>query len=220
MDKPTIAILGGTGPEGAGLALRWGAAGYPIIIGSRDATRAAMTAHEVRDKVAGSNISGAVNREAAEQAQIVVLSVPFEGQSRILADVAPALQGKLLITAVVPLDPQAKRRAPNWPDGPAAVQAQKQVGEGVKVVAAFQNVGAHQLQDPNTEVDCDVLVCGDDRAAKDQVVALAHAGGMRAWDAGPLANALVVEGMTALLININIRYKSKGAGIRITNVNA
>ena len=218
MDKPTIAILGGTGPEGAGLALRWGAAGYPILIGSRDAARASAAADELRAKVEGANISGAVNREAAEQAQIVVLSVPFEGQSRILAEVAPALQGKLLITAVVPLDPQAKRRAPNWPDGPAAVQAQKQLGEGVKVVAAFQNVGAHQLQVPGGEVDCDVLVCGDDRAAKDQVIGLAQAGGIRAWDAGPLANALVVEGMTALLININIRYKSKGAGIRITNV--
>jgi NADPH-dependent F420 reductase len=149
-----------------------------------------------------------------------VLSVPFGGQAATLADVAEALAGKILITAVVPLDPAAKRRVPNMPEGPAAVQAQKQLGDSVKVVAAFQNVGAHQLQDPHAEVDCDVLVCGDDRAAKDQVIALAEAGGMRAWDAGALANALIPEGLTAVLINVNIRYKSKGAGIRLTNITA
>lgn len=218
MTKQTIAILGGTGPEGAGLALRWAAAGYPIIIGSRDAGRAETAAAELRSKVAGANMTGAANRDATERADIVVLSVPYAGQAATLADVAPALQGKILITAVVPLDPAAKRRVPNMAEGPAAVQAQKQLGDGVKVVAAFQNVGAHQLQDPEAEVDCDVLVCGDDRAAKDQVIALAEAGGMRAWDAGPLANALVPEGLTSILININIRYKSKGAGIRISNV--
>lgn len=217
MTKSTIAILGGTGPEGLGLALRWSAAGYPIIIGSRDAGRAEHAAVDVRSKVPTATISGAVNREAAERADIVVLSVPFSGQPPTLEDVKPALEGKLLITAVVPLDPAAKRRAPNWPEGPAAVQAQQQVGPGVKVVAAFQNVGAHQLQDPEAVVDCDVLVCGDDKAAKDTVIALAEAGGMTAWDAGPLANALVVEGLTAVLININIRYKSKGAGIRVSN---
>ncbi len=218
MDKRTIAILGGTGPEGSGLALRWAAAGYPIIIGSRDQARAEGHAAELRSKLADAPISGAANRQAAEQADIVVLSTPYAGQVPTLEDVKAVVQGKILITAVVPLDPQAKRRVPNMPDGPAAVQAQRQVGEGVKVVAAFQNVGAHQLMDPHAEVDCDVLVCGDDKAAKDTVIALAEAGGMRAWDAGPLANALVPEGLTSILININIRYKSKGAGIRVSNV--
>lgn len=219
MTKETIAILGGTGPEGAGLAMRWAAAGYPILIGSRDAARAEATAADLRSKVPGATIDGAVNREATEKADLVVLTTPYAGQAPTLADVSPALQGKILVTAVVPLDPAAKRRVPNMPGGPAAVQAQQQVGEGVRVVAAFQNVGAHQLQDPNAEVDCDVLVCGDDRAAKDAVIALAEAGGMRAWDAGGLANALIPEGLTPVLININIRYKSKGAGVRISNVN-
>ncbi len=219
MTKETIAILGGTGPEGAGLAMRWAAAGYSILIGSRDSARAEATAAELRSKVPGGAISGAVNREAADLADLVVLTTPYAGQAPILAEVTPALQGKILVTAVVPLDPAAKRRVPNMPEGPAAVQAQQQLGEGVRVVAAFQNVGAHQLQDPEAEVDCDVLVCGDDRAAKDAVIALAEAGGMRAWDAGGLANALIPEGLTPVLININIRYKSKGAGIRISNVN-
>ncbi|MFN8471586.1 MAG: NADPH-dependent F420 reductase [Anaerolineae bacterium] len=218
MTKQTIAILGGTGPEGKGLAMRWAAAGFPVIIGSRDAARAQRIADELKEQVLGASLSGAANRDAAQQAELVVLTTPFEGQPGILADVKEALQGKILVTAVVPLDPAAKRRAPQMPEGPAAVQAQRQVGEGVKVVGAFHNVGAHQLQDPNAEVDCDVLVCGDDRAAKDTVIALAEAGGMRAWDAGALANAIIPEGLTSVLININIRYKSKGAGIRITNV--
>ncbi len=218
MTKQTIAILGGTGPEGKGLAMRWAAAGYPVIIGSRDAARAQRIADELKAQAPGGNLTGAANHDAAQQAELVVLTTPFEGQAGILEQVKDALQGKILVTAVVPLDPSAKRRAPQMPDGPAAVQAQRQLGDGVKVVGAFHNVGAHQLQDPEAEVDCDVLVCGDDRAAKEVVIALAQDGGMRAWDAGALANAIIPEGLTSVLININIRYKSKGAGIRITNV--
>ncbi|MFN8499744.1 MAG: NADPH-dependent F420 reductase [Anaerolineae bacterium] len=218
MTRQTIAILGGTGPEGKGLAMRWAAAGFSVIIGSRDAARAQRIADELKALVPDGNLTGAANRDAAQQGELVVLTTPFEGQPGLLDEVKEALQGKILVTAVVPLDPAAKRRAPQMAEGPAAVQAQRQVGEGVKVVGAFHNVGAHQLQDPQAEVDCDVLVCGDDRASKDAVIALAEAGGMRAWDAGALANAIIPEGLTSVLININIRYKSKGAGLRITNV--
>jgi NADPH-dependent F420 reductase len=215
-----IAILGGTGPEGSGLGLRWAAAGHEVIIGSRQTEKGQQVAAELqaRSTEAAANLSGMDNLSAVQQADMAVLSVPYSGQERTLAGLETALAGKLLLTVVVPLGEKAARV---WrpPSGLAAAEeARQQLGEGARVVAAFQNISAHHLADPDHVVDCDVLVCGDDKADKQVVIDLCAAAGMRGVDAGPLQNASVAEGLTAVLIGINIRHKIKNAGIRITGI--
>jgi hypothetical protein len=215
-----IAILGGTGPEGSGLGLRWAQAGHQVIIGSRQMEKGQQVAAElqVRSPAAAANLSGADNLTALQQADIAVLAVPYGGQERTLAGLETALAGKLLLTVVVPLGEKAARvwRPPSGLS--AAEEAAQQLGEGARVVAAFQNISAHHLADPDHAVDCDVLVCGDDKADKQVVLDLCTAAGMRGVDAGPLQNASVAEGLTAVLIGINIRNKIKNAGIRITGI--
>jgi 8-hydroxy-5-deazaflavin:NADPH oxidoreductase len=215
----TIAVLGGTGNEGGGLALRWAHVGHKVIIGSRTAERA----KEAADKfgaIAGKPIEGLVNKEAAAKAEIVVLAVPYAAQASTANDVAAEIQGKILIDVTVPLMPPKVARV-QLPEGGSAVDAlQKKLGAGVKVVSAFQNVSAHQLMELGHSVDCDVLVCGDDEAARERVVQLAKDAGMVAWQAGPLANSAAAEALTSVLISINKRYKvADGAGIRITGIN-
>lgn len=215
-----IAILGGTGPEGSGLGLRWAQAGHQVIIGSRQMEKGQQVAAELQGRApaAAANLSGADNLTALQQADMAVLAVPYSGQERTLAGLEAALAGKLLLTVVVPLGEKAARV---WrpPSGLAAAEeARQQLGEGARVVAAFQNISAHHLADPDHAVDCDVLVCGDDKADKQVVLDLCTAAGMRGVDAGPLQNASVAEGMTAVLIGINIRHKIKNAGIRITGI--
>jgi 8-hydroxy-5-deazaflavin:NADPH oxidoreductase len=216
-----IAILGGTGPEGSGLGLRWAAAGHQVVIGSRQMEKGQQVAAELQGRLpatAANNISGADNLSALDGADVAVLSVPYSGQQRTLAGLEAALAGKLLLTVVVPLGEKAARV---WrpPSGLAAAEeARQQLGEGARVVAAFQNISAHHLADPGHAVDCDVLVCGDDKADKQVVIDLCAAAGMRGVDAGPLQNASVAEGLTAVLIGINIRHKIKNAGIRITGI--
>jgi hypothetical protein len=215
-----IAILGGTGPEGSGLGLRWAQAGHQVIIGSRQMEKGQQVAAELqaRAPAAAANLSGADNLTALHQADIAVLAVPYSGQERTLAGLEAALAGKLLLTVVVPLGEKAARvwRPPSGLS--AAEEAAQQLGEGARVVAAFQNISAHHLADPDHAVDCDVLVCGDDKADKQVVIDLCSAAGMRGVDAGPLQNASVAEGLTAVLIGINIRHKIKNAGIRITGI--
>lgn len=212
----TIGILGGTGKEGSGLAMRWALNGYRVVIGSRDAERAAARAAELNAALNGEYIVGKSNAEAAEEADYVVLSVPYDAHRTTIESVKDQLKGKVMIDLTVPLAPPDVMRV-NVPEGKsAALEAQSYLAESARVVAAFQNVSAVKLKDPNVTVDCDVLVCSDDADAKRGVIQLVEAAGMRGIDAGPLANAVAVEALTPVLLYINKAYKVKGAGIRIT----
>ena len=217
MAAESIAVLGGTGNEGRGLALRWAARGHEVIIGSRNAERAQATAGEIAARLGGSaRVEGADNRTAAERARIIVLTVPYAAQVATATEVAPALAGKILIDVTVPLQPPRVDRVQLPAGGSAVVALQARLGADVKVVSAFQNVSAAHLWDLEHSVDCDVLVCGDDAAARETVVRLAQDAGMRAWHAGVLANSVAAEALTSVLIAINKRYKIPGSGIRIT----
>jgi NADPH-dependent F420 reductase len=216
--KATIAVLGGTGKEGGGLALRWAHRGHKVIIGGRSAERAGETAAAMNAQLASESITGATNLAAAAQADIVVLAVPYAAQQLTVQEVRRELAGKILIDVTVPLVPPKVSRV-QLPDGGSAVEAvQKLLGDEVKVVSAFQNISAHHLTKLDEEIECDVLVCADDPEAADIVVALAQEIGLRAWNAGPLANSVVAEGLTSVLIALNRRYKVPGSGIRITGV--
>lgn len=216
----TIAVLGGTGKEGSGLVLRWAHSGYRVLIGSRDAARAASKADELNALLGESLIRGLSNDEAAAEADLVVVSVPYGGHRAILESIKDAVQGKIVVDVTVPLKPPAVRVV-HVPEGQSAsLEAQAILGDNVRVVAAFQNVGAAHLKDLSHGVDCDVLICGDDPDAKNEVAQLVEAiPGMRAVDAGPLANAVAAEALTPVLLYINKRYKVSGAGIRITGLN-
>ena len=220
MSKETIAVIGGTGVEGSGLALRWAAAGYPIIIGSRSAQKAENAAAELTSRLpAGSaSLTGMDNGAAAAAGEIVVLSVPYSAQEATIQQIHAAAQGKVLITVGVPLKPPKVSIVWQPAGGSAAQEAQTQLGDEVRVVAAFQNISAVPLQDLDWQPNCDVLITGDSREAKRAAIRLAEAAGFFALDAGALANATVVEGLTALLIAINIRNKVKDSGIRITGI--
>ncbi|HEY54261.1 MAG TPA: NADPH-dependent F420 reductase [Caldilineae bacterium] len=217
-DLGVIAVIGGTGSEGSGFALRWARAGLDVVIGSRMAEKGQRVAAELSERLDGVTIRGADNLSAAAQADVVVLSVPYESQEANLAGIAEALPGKLLVTVVAPLLGEKKGRYKPAPGGSAAMEAQAQLGDDVRVVAAFQNVGAHHLADFDHEFDCDVLVCGNRKADREIAVALAGAAGMRGVHAGALQNAAVAEGLTAVLISINAIYKTRSAGIRITGL--
>lgn len=204
----TIAILGGTGDLGGGLAVRWSRAGYKIIIGSR-------TLQKALDAAAPLGAIGMDNISAAQACDIAVLTVPFANQKSTLESVRDGLAGKILIDVTVPLVPPRVARVQMPPEGCAALAAQAVLGEGVTVVSAFQNVGASHLRDDHP-VDCDVLVCGDKLAAREQVIELVEAAGMKGWHAGPLANSVAAEALTSVLIGINKRYQIDGAGLRIS----
>lgn len=215
---PTIAILGGTGAEGSGLALRWARAGYDVIIGSRQQEKAERVTAELNEKLGADLVRGMENPAAARAASVVVLTVPYSAHRPTLESVRGEVQGKILVDVTVPLKPP-KVSIVTLPEGrTAAEEAQALLGDGVRVVSAFQNVSAVHLKDPDHPVDCDVLVTGDDPAARGVAIELAAAAGMRGIDAGPLANAIVAEGLTALIIGVNKRYKVRGAGIRITGL--
>ena len=217
--KKTIAVLGGTGNEGPGLALRWAKSGqYEVIIGSRQAEKAERVAAELNHKLGQNLIRGLPNEAAAQAADLCVLTVPYSAQGPTLTGLRELLQGKILVDVTVPLQPPKVSHVHVPPGGSAGQEAQAILGEGVRVVSAFQNVGAAHLAEGDSHIDCDVLVCGDDKEAKAEAIALAEAAGMRGIDAGPLRNGVVVEGLTAVLIGINIRHKAKGAGIKITGI--
>lgn len=218
-DKKTIAVLGGTGKEGGGLALRWAHAGHPVILGSRTAERAEEGAATMRETLgASADVRGLANPDAAAAADIVVLSVPFAAQQTTVQEVSAHLQGKILIDVTVPLVPPKVSRV-QLPNGGSAVEAvQTLLGDGVRVVSAFQNISAHHLTKLDEDVECDVLVCADDPAAAEEVVELAQEIGLTAWNAGPLCNSVVAEGLTSVLIALNRRYKVPGSGIRLTGI--
>jgi NADPH-dependent F420 reductase len=216
VDRQTIAVLGGSGKEGSGLALRWAKAGYSVIVGSRSAEKAETAAAELNGLLGNVSIQGADNRTAARKADIVVLTVPYSAQKPTALEVRELLVGKILIDVTVPLKPPKVGVVNLPPEGSAVLALQQALGPEVCVVSAFQNVSAAHLRDLEYEVDCDVLVCADDEAAGNVAVALAEAAGMRGWRCGPLANSVVSEGLTSVLISINQRYKIPGSGIRIT----
>ena len=214
--KPVLAILGGTGKEGPGLALRWAYAGYTVIIGSRQAEKAQATAQELNAQLGIERVRGMENAQAARLAEIAVLTVVQSAQQEALLSVRDAIQGKILVDATARVD----FRDPKPPAPPSAArQAQEIVGPGVRVVAAFQNVPAHILK-KNLEgaIATDVLVCSDDPDAAHTVIELAKDAGMKAYYAGGLDNALVVEGLTALLISINKHYGVKNSSIGISGI--
>ncbi|MGE0741201.1 MAG: NADPH-dependent F420 reductase [Hyphomonadaceae bacterium] len=216
--RPTIAVLGGAGKEGSGLALRWANVGYPVIIGSRAAERAAQAADEINAALGRAAARGETNAAAAQAADIVVLTVPYSAQRSTVEEVRGALGGKILIDVTVPLVPPKVSRV-QLPEGGSAVEAiQKLLGPDVRVVSAFQNISAHHLKKLDHEIDCDVLVCADDRETGDKVVDMAREIGLGAWNAGVLANSVVSEALTSVLIALNQRYKAPGSGIRITGL--
>jgi len=218
---PTIAIIGGTGNLGPGLARRWARAGYPVIIGSRTRDKAEAAVAELHTVMSGRGckqilVEAQDNVGAAEKADIVVLTVPFEHHASTLESIKSAVLGKILVDVTVPLVPPKVARVQMPAQGSAGQIAQAILGEDVRVVSAFQNVAAHNLQDGHV-LDCDVLVCGNDKAAREEVIKLVSAAGMRGLHAGSIANALAVEAMTSLLIFINKQYQCH-SGIRITGV--
>lgn len=218
---PVIAILGGTGDLGTGLARRWAQAGYEVIIGSRTQDKAEAAAADLKKVmdargVAAVTVRAMDNLAAAQAADIVAMTVPFSHQTSTLESVRPALQGKILIDVTVPLVPPKVARVQLPPEGSAGQIAQALLGENVRVVSAFQNVAAHHLQE-GQGLECDVLVCGDSKEARAEVIKLVEAGGMRGFHAGGIANAAAVEAMTSVLIFINKQY-SCHAGIRVTGL--
>ncbi len=213
--KLSISILGGTGKEGSGLALRWAKAGYHIIIGSRSLERAQQAAAEINSQLGVDTARGMDNESAARVGDIAVLTVPAEAQMTTLEGLKPALTGKILVDATARVD--AKDPIP--PTGKASARmAQDLLGPEVRVVAAFQNVPAHSLKKLDVELASDVMVCADDPEARAEVVRLAEAAGMQAYEAGGLDNGIVIEGLTALIIAMNKRYKSKTGGIRVSGI--
>jgi hypothetical protein len=212
----TIAVLGGTGKEGKGLAYRWAKAGYQVLIGSRYSEKAVTIASEIMELLEGeSSVVGTTNLEAAQQADIIVVTVPYSGHREILESVKDALNGKLVIDTTVPLVPPKTRKVQMPAAGSAAQEAKEILGDNVEVVAAFQNISyEHLLGDE--EVECDVLVTGSSKKAREEALTLVEAAGLIGWDAGPIENSVVVEGLTSVLININKQYGSTHAGIKIT----
>jgi NADPH-dependent F420 reductase len=216
-----IAVLGGTGPEGFGLALRWAQAGETVIIGSRDATRAQDAANKIKQRVPGANISGSENIAACAAADLLVLTIPFEGHAALLKQLKPAIRsGSIVVDTTVPLAASVGGRASRtlgvW-QGSAAQETAELLPKGISVVAAFHNAGA-ELLNAEGPVDCDVIVCSDDPTAIQVVRNLAiKISGVRAIDGGKLENARIVEQITALLIGLNIRHKGH-SGIRITGL--
>ncbi len=214
-ERPVLAILGGTGDLGGGLAFRWARAGYPIVIGSRGEEKGAAAAQELRERLPEADVRGTDNVTAAAAAEIVVLTVPYAHQKPTLESVRGALSGKILVDCTVPLKPPKVARVQLPEAGSAAVEAQELLGDEVQVVSAFQNVGAAHLETEHA-IDCDVLVTGNVVAARERVVELVEAAGLVAWQAGPLANSAAAEALTSVLIFINKKYQATGAGIRIT----
>jgi hypothetical protein len=212
MSNETIAVIGGTGNLGLGIARRLALAGQRVVIGSRNAESAQAAARDL-----GHGVSGQANAEAAAAADLVIVTVPFAAQEATLRDIAPHVHGKIVVDTTVPLMPPKVMRVQLPPEGCAAVRAQGLLGEGVRVVSAFHNVAASKLM-TDEAIDCDVLVFSDDTAARQRVVALANAMRLRGVQGGALVNSAAAEAMTSILIFLNKTYQPGEAGIRITGV--
>ena len=209
-DNAVIAVVGGTGKLGAAIARRLAKAGRTVIIGSRSA----QSAHKAADEL-GFGLTGQSNADAAKAGDIVIVTVPFQAQGATLAEIRPFVQGKIVIDTTVPLVPPKVMRVQLPEEGSAAVRAQTLLGEGVTVVSGFHNVAAHKLA-TDADIGCDVLVFGDDKAARAKVVELADQAGLRGIHGGALVNSAAAEALTSILIFINKSYQVDGAGITIT----
>ena len=210
----SIALIGGTGALGAAIARRLAKAGESVIIGSRDPAKAAAAASALQAET-GRPVQGLGNAEAAAAASIIIVTVPFASQETTLAEIASGCRGKIVVDTTVPLMPPKVMRVQLPLEGSAAVRAQKLLGEGVTVVSAFHNVAAHKLA-TDAPVECDVLVFGDERAAREQVLQLVTQCGLRGLHGGALVNSAAAEALTSVLIFLNKTYAVDGAGVRIT----
>lgn len=212
-----IGIVGGTGKEGRGMAMRWARAGHEVRIGSRDAERAVAAAAELTE-LAGKSISGGGNPWAVEASELVVLAVPYSAHRETLLGLQSALAGKILVDITVPLKPPDVRKV-TLPEGKAAaIECQALLGSATKVVAALHHVSAVHLSDLDHAIDCDVLACSDHADALAATLPVIADLGTRAFDAGPLVNAIALESLTPVLLHLNRKYKSPGAGIRFTGL--
>jgi NADPH-dependent F420 reductase len=212
-----IAVLGGTGKEGRGLALRWAKAGHDVVLGSRDAERAKAKAEEV-SALSGKIVRGADNASAASGAEVVLLSVPYSGHAALLSELRATLDGRVVIDITVPLQPPRVREVHLPPGQAAALEAQSLLGPGARVVAALHHVSSVHLGDADHALEGDVLVCSDDDGARALVIGLVGDLGMRALDAGPLRNAIALESLTPVLLHLNKKYKVEGAAIRFVGI--
>jgi 8-hydroxy-5-deazaflavin:NADPH oxidoreductase len=212
-----IAILGGTGKEGAGLAMRWAQAGHAIVIGSRDAERARTKAAEMCAASKTKTITGESNAEAARLGEIVVVALPANGLGATLPETREGCRGKVVVSTVVPLTFGGGRLFTPPPSGSSAEEVQSLLPEA-RVVAAFHHIAAHELADTEHPIECDLLLCGQDAGAKETVSELGRSLGLRPIDVGALTNAGPLEGITAVLATINRRYKLKNSGIKITGL--
>jgi NADPH-dependent F420 reductase len=218
LNKPSIAIIGGTGKEGFAIATRFARAGFRTIIGSRSSEKAINVAYNLNTQFNIITAEGATNRDATAKADVVLLAVPYDGMKPILEDIKPVASGKTIINIASSLDAVKKSRARINPAGSIAMEIQNFFGADVKVIDAFQNISPEQLEKFDEKIETNVLVVGADRETRDSIIGLIKKIGIDAYDAGAIENAVVVETMTAALIAINIRYKIKGAGIQLIGV--
>ena len=214
-----IAIIGGTGKEGKGIAYRWAKAGHEVTIGSRAIEKAQIAADEINELLPSTapQVVGMVNVQAADWGDVVAITVPYQAHAEMLNQLKEVITGKLVIDVTVPLVPPKVHIAQMPPAGSAGNEARSILGEETPVAIAFQNISYERLMEEG-DIDCDVLVCGSSKQAREQVLGLVKDAGLTGWDAGPLANAMVIEGLTSVLIHINKTYGSKEAGIKITGV--
>jgi 8-hydroxy-5-deazaflavin:NADPH oxidoreductase len=216
---PTIAVVGGTGAEGSAIALRLGHAGYRVVIGTRNPPKGATVAAELNEILGNTAIGYRNNTKAAEVADIVVLTVPYNAQQTTVDEIRGSLTGKILIDATAPLVPPKVSNVQLPPGGSAVAAIQDTLGDEVRVVSAFQNVAAHKLRQLEADVECDVLVCADDADARKTVLELISRIGLRGIDAGPICNSAAAEALTSVLIFLNRKFKVPGSGIKIVGLN-
>ncbi len=219
VDIKKIAVLGGTGKEGKGLAYRWAKAGLEVVIGSRLVEKANTAADELNEKLANAqkSVKGMDNESAAKWCDLAVLTVPFSAHVPMITSLKSALVGKILIDVTVPLVPPKVTKVQMPAAGSAAQEAQQILGEETPVVSAFQNISYERLLN-DEEVDCDVIVCGTGKAARAVVLDLVEKAGMKGWDGGVIENSVVIEGMTSILIGLNKQFEGRAAGIKITGL--
>lgn len=215
----TIGIIGGTGKEGSGLGYRWALAGHKVIIGSRQVEKALAAVEALRERIGDQDVdlSGMSNSDAVKSCDIAVVTVPFAVHASTLEGLKEELQGKLLIDVCVPLVPPKVTKVQMPPEGSAALQAKAILGPEVQVVDAFQTISFEHLLS-GEEIDCDVLVAGGNKESREIVIGLAEDMSLKAWDAGVIENTAVLEGLTSILIGLNLKYKVPSAGIRITGI--
>ncbi len=217
--KKKIAIVGGTGKEGKGLAYRIARAGFQVFVGSREIEKATVAASELNEMENYSlKIIGLLNTDVSKQADIVIVTVPYAGHQATLESIKENVQGKIVVDVSVPLVPPRVTRVQMPAAGSAGQEAQLILGENVFVVTAFQNIPFERLFN-NEEIGCDVLVCGNSKEARQEIIVIATVIGLTAWDAGPIENSVIPEGMTSILIGINKQFGTTSAGIQITGVN-